>query len=235
MRVTRNKHVVCTVGIGCVHGVTYLASSTFPAALAGAIRAGSWLPWSLLTSTGAVARQLDPSRAIVLLWCTAVWLAVYWFATGVLAAAYGYWRQRPHRRRHPELAVGIRRHLWHQVWRVERVASIAVPVAIFALAGSLSLAGMLRQHPDLHGTVTALSFGMAANIGGCADVSDGLARIRLSTGGTTYAAMDLATHLRVGQPVTLNWQLVACGEMGYEAIVAPRGGRADQHSPRAVP
>lgn len=54
MRVTRKRHVEWTLGFGCAHVLLYLASSPLPAALAEAIRAGSWLPWLALVRAHVV-------------------------------------------------------------------------------------------------------------------------------------------------------------------------------------
>jgi hypothetical protein len=217
MRVTRKRHVQWTLGFGCAHVLLYLAGSLLPAALVGAIRAGSWLPWLALVRAAVVPEWFAESTKLGLLWCAMVWLAAYWFVTGLLLSTHGYWRQREHRQRHPAWAPGLRRHLLHFMWEAEQLAPAVFLVAVVAVVGALSLVPTFSRHPDLNGVVVFVN--SSAGSGGCAGGFSGTAMVKLSTGGIIYASMDLAPALHPGQSVTLNWQVVSCGRLGYEAIV----------------
>lgn len=221
MRVTRKRHVEWTFGFGCAHVLLYLASSLLPAALAEVIRAGSWLPWLALVRANLIPEWVAGSSELGPLWCAVVWLAVYWFATGLLLSTYGYWRQREHRQRHPILAPGLRRHLLHFMWEAEQLIPAVFLAAVITLVGTLSLVYVLKPHPDLKGVVMFVS--LSARSGGCG-APRGVAVVKLSTGGVAYASMDLAPVLRPGQSVTLNWQVVSCGGVGYEVVAGKPAG-----------
>lgn len=228
MRVTRKRHVEWTLGVGCAHLLLYLASSLLPAALAEAIRAGSWLPWLALVRANVVPEWFAGSSKLGPLWCAVVWLAVYWFVTGLLLSTYGYWRQREHRQRHPALAPGLRRHLLHFMWEAEQLAPAICLAVVIALVGTLSLVSAFSRHPDLNGVVVFVY--SSASSGSCGGGFRGSALVKLSRGGVVYASMDLAPALRPGQPVTLNWQVVSCGRTGYEAVVGkPASGLSHVH------
>lgn len=103
------------------------------------------------------------------------------------------------------------------MWEAEQLAPAVCLAAIIAFAGTLSLVSAFSHHPDLNGVVMFVKSSVSS--GSCGGGFNGIALVKFSTGGVVYASMDLAPALRPGESVTLNWQVVSCGRMGYEALV----------------